>query len=165
MSDNRWVKVGLPLLIALAAAWWLSSGGKSSEEEAIRKRLAEGKAAWEAQDTEKFMSFFDVTYEDRSGVLNYPLLKEYHLHHLFKDRCQLRADIQGVRIQVAGTKATVTFDATGSKDCSGSGPVYFVGQPGHATPITLELEKKGKVNPAWVVVRSSGAVNADNLAG
>jgi hypothetical protein len=162
VSNNRWLRVGVPLLVAIAAAWWLIGGPRSSEEDAIRKRLLEGKAAWEAQDVQKFMSFFDVTYQDRSGALNYGMLLEYHRARLFKERCQLRADVRDITIKVSGQKGTVTFDATASRDC-GTGPSYFVGEPGHPVPITLELAKSGSVTKDWKVVRSSGAVNAETL--
>ncbi len=161
MSDARWLKVGLPLVIAVLAGWWVMSGGKSSEEDAIRARLLEGKAAWEAKDLQRFMGFFSLSYQDRSGALNYGTLLEIHRGRLFSERCDLHADIQDVKVKVAGTRATVTFDATGSRVCGDAGPVYFVGQPAHPTPITLELEKSGAVTKEWKVVKSSGAANAE----
>lgn len=163
MSDNRWIKVGVPLVVAALAGWWVISGDRSSEEDAIRARLLEGKAAWEAKDLQRFMSFFSLTYQDRSGALSYGTLLEIHRGRLFSERCDLHADIQDVKVKVAGTKATVTFDATGSRTCGDAGPVYFVGQPARPSPITLELEKSGAVTKEWKVVKSSGAANADAL--
>ncbi len=164
MSDNRWLRVGVPLVVAVLAGWWMISGSRSSEEDAIRARLLAGKAAWEAKDIDQFMRFFTFDYQDRSGMLNYGTLLEIHRSRIFSERCTLAADIdlEHLRVKVAGDKATVSFDATGSRDC-GNGPAYFVGQPGRRTPITLELVKSGTVSKEWKVAASSGAANADSL--
>ncbi len=164
MSDNRWLRVGVPLMVAVLAGWWMISGGRSSEEDAIRARLLAGKAAWEAKDLAQFMGFFTHDYQDRSGMLNYGALLEIHRSRIFSERCTLQADIDldHLRVKVAGAKATVSFDATGSRDC-GNGPSYFVGQPGRKTPITLELVKTGAISKDWKVAASSGVANADGL--
>ncbi|MBI5180190.1 MAG: hypothetical protein HZA05_02155 [Nitrospirae bacterium] len=150
MRINKKLFYGIIILIIIVIAAAIIKFILVSEKTRILKIINEGRAAIEAEDVEKCMSYVSLQYSDDYG-LKYLIVKRI-LIDVFKEFDGFKVLLDNIEIEVKEDKAVAAFDLRIIVTLHNQ-PGYFVGSTESPAKIKVYFIKE---RLKWQVVKVSG---------